>query len=203
MTKKTETTNDIFTNIINLADMGYNAVNARAIASADGDDPLGQAPAGQEVEFRPHVAFKVAFEQLLDGIDKAINGFDYGRGGDRNGRQRHFNGLVDQIDYYKGRLERLRVAGDMVVVVEGQNPRLTEAGQFSYDRIVELTEMIRQFKSIASSLEQAHHLASPDEQYLPFAERMERVAAEKEKRAKATADMPDLLAKMGLELPTA
>lgn len=199
--KAEQANGNIFADIINLADMGYNAVNARALAAVDSDDPLSQGPAGQAPELRPHMAFKVCFEQILDGIDKAINGFDYGNGKDRNGRQRHFNGLVDQVDFYKGRLERLRVAGDMVVVVEGQKPRLTEAGQFSYDRIVELSEMITKLRTVAESLEQAHHLVSPDEQYLPFAERMDKIAAEKEKRAKATAELPDLFAKMGLEIP--
>lgn len=194
-----EKTGRVFEDIRSLADMGYQAVNAKAIAAVDSDDPMAQGPAGQAPELRPHLAFKVAFEQILDGIDKARNGFDYGKGGSRNGRQRHFNGLIDQIDFYKGRLERLRVAGDMVVVVEGQQPRLTEAGQFSYDRIVELKEMMDRLQEISTELEEAHHLVSPDEPYLPFAERMEKIADEKEKKAKAVGELPDLFVKMGLD----
>lgn len=195
-------TGHLLEDIVTLADEGYNAVNARALAHASDASISGfeQAPAGQEPEVRPHLAFKVALEQVLDGLDKAVHGFDYGRGGDRNGRQRHFNGMVDQVDFYKGRLERLQVAGDMVIVVEGQKPRLTEAGQFAYDRIVELNTMVAKFKEIAGRLEEAHHLVSPDEPYLPFAERMEKIAAEKETRKKEAGAIPDLFAKMGLDV---
>lgn len=196
-------TGNILAEISQLSDVAYNSINAKALGNLS-DSAIGgmmdQAPSGQEPEIRPHIAFKVALEQILDGIDKAVNGFDYG-GGDRNGRRRHFNGLVDNIDFYKGRIERLQQAGDMVVVVEGQQPKLTEAGQYQYDRIVEASEMIQKLKSVSSELEQAHHLVSPDEPYLPFAERMEKIAKEKEKNKKAGNTAADLLAKMGKELP--
>lgn len=185
--------------IVRLADLGYTSVNARAIAAADGD-PMSQAPAGLAPDFRPHMAFKIALEQVLDGIGKAVKGFDYG-GQDKNGRRRHFDGIVDQVDFYKRRIERLQVSGDMVVVVEGQNPRMTEAAQFNYDRIVELTEMANKMSQLQKALEEAHHLVSPDEPYVPQDERMERAAKEKEKQAKVAAALPDLLAKMGVEMP--
>lgn len=184
--------------IVQLADMAYNDINAEALGKADGAFDL--APAGMTPELRPHTNFRVAFEQILDGIQKAIHGFDFG-GGDRNGRTRHFDGLVDAIDFHKRRMEQLRVAGDMLVVVEGQKPRLTKQAQFRYDRIVEATELANRLAAIAKVFEEAHHLVSPDEPYLPFEERMAQRQKQKAAQEKAAKDMPDLFAQAGKPLP--
>lgn len=60
-------------------------------------------------------------------------------------RRRHIEGLVDQINYHKERLEQLHQEGGLFAI-EGPSPRMTEAGRGIYDRIIELADTVHEIK---------------------------------------------------------
>lgn len=178
--------------IVDLSDEAFRLLNANALEIPKGADLM--APSGMEPEIRPHTNFMMALERVLDGFDRALNGFTSSKG-------RKFPGTLDNAKYWKGKLAELAANGDALMITngDGSGARPTRDAFVPYTRWVETEELIALLTAVQGRFVEAYEMVSNGETYKPFEERMEErreeAAKSAEKMEKSAAKVADMLQK--------
>lgn len=177
-------------NIVEVADAAYRLYNAEALEMPAGGHEM--APSGMEPEVKEHRNFRDCFERILDGFDRALNGFTTSKG-------RQFNGLVGNEEYWRKKLAVLKAEGDQLFLTSGQP---TKGARYYYERWIEVSELLHLVQEARQFFAQAYDAVTVDTEYKPFDARMAELGARREKDEAAAAKTAEALADLLKNAPS-